>query len=724
MQRSFQRIALGLIALVLAAGASAALGAGQAAAADPTEPPPCGNSGQPCEPTGQKPVPPPSESSPQGGSGSSGGAGSSGNSGGQAPSVSIGSAELSVGVPVPVLVSFVGGSLADSDLARPITVEISVSSGSVAIAGGTSGATATIQAPFAALRSGIPGLTVTAGDAGPVAISVRAYPADRPGEGIAGSRELIAPIAQPSPTMSATADPTAIAEVPTDPVLRTAANGASEAGVTPALTVRSITLPRYRALDKPTEVVDTTIAVVVVLGVVGLSAGALAGGVPLPSPSSPSPSSSPASPADDSQRRRAESAGHHQAGRDRAHRSEGSLANLDASFEGIAAAVSTAGIGDRLRTWRLPLTNQVDATHHVSISAAARLSPLMARLLADNTYLRAMFGSGALLLPVTAVVLAVMAVIGVNGLALAPSATILGLITLIGTLDAMAGFAAFITFAAGVAILGGITGADSVRTLLGLGIIGFGPALIAGAARPLRRPAGHYDGWERITDFVIIPLIGAFAVQSMVSSLAGLSGYDLPIVSSANVIALIALVGLVLRVSLEELAARAFPGRLAQVAPAPIPPRGLVHRLLVALMRTAVFVFVAVAFIGQTWQLWAGAAIFAAAQVCEILGRYAPNSPRLFHVVPVGVPRLVLVLLISLGVTTSISLLLSDGPDYARTSFVLLMLPGLALASLGMFGREPREGDTRWYLRDAMRVWYRIGGAILVVAAVYMTQFT
>ena len=193
--------------------------------------------------------------------------------------------------------------------------------------------------------------------------------------------------------------------------------------------------------------------------------------------------------------------------------------------------------------------------------------------------------------------------------------------------------------------------------------------------------------------------------------------------SSANVIALIALIGLLLRVSLEEFAARAFPGRIAEVAPAVIPAPGVLHRSVVAAVRTILFVFVAIAFIGTAWQLWAGAAIFAAAQACDILAKYTPNSPRLFHATPVGIPKLVVILLVSLGISTAISLLVTSGPDLARTAFVLLMLPGLALAALGMFAKEPHEGDTRWYLRPTMRVWYRVGGAVLLVTAIYMTQF-
>lgn len=746
MNRTSRRTVLGFTCLLITLLSTGLVGTGLAIAVDtPTEPPPCGNTGLPCEPIPLTPgtpvpgTPAPGEnlqtpnsgvtrpndpgstnpSSPGGGSttGGSGGGGGGNNNGGKAPVIAIGASELIVGSPVAVSIAFIDGGYNEAGAGMVVRVTVSVEFGTVSIGGGPAGPSATITAPYSSIINGITDVLVTANRAGETTISVTATPADDATGGISGSRALVAAEPVQTPTAIPTPEVTqAPAEQALAPVTNVVAANDPRAAISQP---RSITLPTYDPLEQPKQVVDTTIAVIAVLGVVGLSAGVMAGGVPAPSPSgSGSGSGSP-----DAQNKRAEDVGRHQGGHVRAARTEGSLASVDASFTGLAAVVGSAGLTDRWHIWRPPLTTHVDRSHHVTIASASRLSPLTARLLADNTYLRAIFGSGALLLPIAAVVLAVLGVIGVNGLALAPSVMILGLITFIGALDAMAGFAAFAVFTAGVAVSGGITGADSIRTLLGLGVIGFGPALIAGATRPLRRGRDDYDLWERLTDFVIIPLIGAFAVQSMVGALAGLSGYQLPIVSSANLIALIALIGLLMRVSLEEFAARAFPERLAAVSPAVNPTPGVLHRSIVAALRTGVFIFVAIAFIGTSWQLWAGAAIFAAAQACEIIAKYLPNNPRLFHAVPVGVPKLVLILLISLGISTAISLLITDGRDLARTSFVILMIPGLALAALGMFGKEPREGDTRWYLRDSMRVWYRIGGGTLLVTAVYLTQF-
>lgn len=723
----------------------ALIGGGIALAADtPSEPPPCGNTGQPCQGDGQTPTPPnpvpgspvpgasgnppegppvPVESAQPGSSGRPTGGGTNnntgtGNGGGSPPSVVIDSVKLIVGQAVNVPIQFVGGD--GGDETELVEVVVTVTGGTAAIPGGSSGSTATIRGPFGTIKSSISGTTITATVPGAVGINVRGYPVGQPEEGVSGARDLTA-TAEPAPTPSPTPTPTPSPSAPAKAAPQSIAPAVSETQVAaPVVQTRSaIDLPKYEAIEEPKVVVGTTVAAVAVIAVVSVSAGAMAGGAGGGAPSGGgagggAPSSSAI--------RRAEAADRQDASHHATERASASLTGVDVSFAGVAAVIGAEGAGDRSKTWRLPLTPHIDRSSHNGILAVARFSPLSARFIADGIYLRAMFGSAALLLPILAVVLGVLGVINVNGLALAPSVALLGVITFIGALDAFAGLAAVVVFGAGVAISGGITGVDSVRTLLGLAVIGFGPALIAGSSRPLRRAGHEFDAWERVTDFAIIPLLGAFAVQSMVSSLSGLSGYEMPITQYANLIALIALIGLLARVSLEEFAARAYPARITAIAPADIPKPGTLQRTIVVIIRTVIFVFIAVAFIGNVWQLWVGALIFAAAQLCEVFASKMPNNPKLFHAVPVGIPKMVFILLISLGVTTLLTLVLGTNADLARFAFVFLMLPGLLLAALGMFGREPIEGDTRWYLRPNMRLWYRAGGVLLLVAAIYITQ--
>ena len=707
------------------------LAGGIALAADtPTEPPPCGDTGQPCQvdspaapvpsASGNPPEGPPvvtqtaqpGQSAPPVGDNNTGpGNTGPGNTGGDAPTVNISDVSLVLGQPVNVPINFVGG---DGNQPANVEIVVTVTGGTASIPGGSSGSTAIIRGPFESIKGNLTQTMITATQEGAVTISVRGYTVDEPDEAVTASRDLTA-VGAPSPTPSPTPTPTPTPTEVVAPAPSAAADIPAATAAAPAIQTRAaIDLPKYEAIDEPKVVVGTTVAAVAVIAVVGVSAGAMAGGAGGAPAGGGGPSSSAV--------RRAEAADRQDASHYATERASTSLAGIDVSFGGVAAVVGAQGIGDRSKTWRLPLTPHVDSSARYGILALARFSPLSARFIADGTYLRAMFGSAALLLPILAVVLGALGVLNVNGLALAPSVVLLSVIAFVGTLDAFAGLAAFIAFTIGIAVSGGITSVDSIRTLLGLAVIGFGPALIAGATRPLRRAGHEFDLWERLADFVIIPLLGAFTVQSMVSALSGLSGYEMSITQYADLIAMVALLGLLLRVSLEEFTARAYPARITEIAPAEIPKPGTIQRSIVSVVRTGIFLFIAVAFIGNVWQLWVGALIFLAAQLCEVFAARMPNSPRLYHAVPVGIPKLVLILLVSLGLSTLLTLVLGANADLARYSFVFLMLPGLALAALGMFGREPAEGDTRWYLRPSMRTWYRAGGILLLVAAIYITQ--
>jgi hypothetical protein len=43
------------------------------------------------------------------------------------------------------------------------------------------------------------------------------------------------------------------------------------------------------------------------------------------------------------------------------------------------------------------------------------------------------------------------------------------------------------------------------------------------------------------------------------------------------------------------------------------------------------------------------------------------------------------------------------------------------VAILSLIGREPREGDSRWYERDNFKMLYRIGGAVAFFTVLKMT---
>jgi len=211
---------------------------------------------------------------------------------------------------------------------------------------------------------------------------------------------------------------------------------------------------------------------------------------------------------------------------------------------------------------------------------------------------------------------------------------------------------------------------------------------MAGAARPLRRlPASNRkEAWDRAADLVIASLVGAWAVQQIVSALPTLAGRDdLAIAEHADAAALWVLLALAIRIAAETLAAHLYPRRLATVQPRNLPPPGHLQRLAAAAGRTAVFLFVATVVVGSSWQLWVGSALFVAPEVLSVYRDRLPKLAWLSRVRPRGLVEVVVVLLITTGIG---ALLLSSDYDpqtIVADGFVILSLPGFLLSMLGLF---------------------------------------
>ena len=268
----------------------------------------------------------------------------------------------------------------------------------------------------------------------------------------------------------------------------------------------------------------------------------------------------------------------------------------------------------------------------------------------------------------------------------------------LGVFDALAGFLAVAVYLVGVAVSGGIDGADAGRFLLGFAALCFAAPLIAGAARPLRRPPSRTreQHWDHLADVTIGSLIGAWAVQKMVQSLPGLAGRELPIASHANQIALIVLGALVLRMVVETAASNWYPERLLAVRPTELVKAPTPQRVAVVGMRTALFLFVAVAFIGPCWQLFVGGALFALPQLAKLLERHLPASPWLFRRKPRGIVKVVLMLEVGAIAATLYFRSHQSGQDIIRNAFVVLAIPGLVLSGIGLVGRHGERRTLRW----------------------------
>lgn len=376
--------------------------------------------------------------------------------------------------------------------------------------------------------------------------------------------------------------------------------------------------------------------------------------------------------------------------------------------------------GDASNTWNWRATARLDDwSQRVPVVLAPR-SPLLARVVNDGVYLRAMFGALWWAAPIVGLIAGLAAAIDSGGQALPPAAWLVAVIAVLGVLDATVGLAAVLAFLIAVVLAGGVTGADSVRTLMGIAAIWFAVPLIASAARPLRRvpPEDAEERFDRFGDLVIISLIGAWACLKMIGGLPGLAGLELPLADSAGDVALVVLAALVVRVGLESFAASAYPRRLDEVSPTKIPWSSARQRLAATALRTAVFVFVASAFLGNCWQLWVGAVMFCVPQVLKIYEDRFPNVAGLYAALPRGVVKVLVFLVIGKLLGSWLEGRLDDPVRFIAVGFVVLSLPGLFESLLSLFGREGAEVEHNWAIRiagtGAVCVTALIAGGVLL----------
>jgi hypothetical protein len=62
-----------------------------------------------------------------------------------------------------------------------------------------------------------------------------------------------------------------------------------------------------------------------------------------------------------------------------------------------------------------------------------------------------------------------------------------------------------------------------------------------------------------------------------------------------------------------------------------------------------------------------------------------------------------------------------DPASASRTIFVLAALPGFFIGLLKFFGRTPKEGDVRWYMRPSNVALYRVGGVFMLLTYAGLT---
>jgi len=380
----------------------------------------------------------------------------------------------------------------------------------------------------------------------------------------------------------------------------------------------------------------------------------------------------------------------------------------------LVVGAASSGLGDKSKSWNLPLTDKTDRLTLAFAMRSSRISFIVPRCLNDGLWARAMFGSGAKLLWLVGICLGLVSLVQ-SDFQVFPSGTfILLAIMALGILDSMAGLLAWAVMFLGALVTGHLRDASDLRTTIGVAFIAVTLSMLANYLRPLRRPRG--EGlvylFDRLADYAIPPIVIAFGAAGMVKALNGLSGLELITDSEIPIIEVVAGLAVVARLALEDLSVRLYPARCAALALPQLPPPSTRLRLGAIVIRTAITVLVLSAFLGLSWPAITIAVLLSIPLVLQVWIDRLPNSLTVHRWTPRGV--------LKVTISTVIGLLLvgwifgSEGRTALLPGILaLLLLPSAVWSIVDVFGRAGGEWHNVWPKRVfGIAVWCICAGLL------------
>lgn len=380
-----------------------------------------------------------------------------------------------------------------------------------------------------------------------------------------------------------------------------------------------------------------------------------------------------------------------------------------------AVEADEPGPGDRRRTWEHAGTAELESWIARMTAWNGRYTLLVPRLLSDGAWSRATVGSLSLILWVLGLALGFTAALSVGFEPLPPVLPLVLAIVALSILDASAGALAWVVLAVGSVVTGQVTVWADVASLAGIFVLYVALPLIGHTNRPMRRayvgtPMGRFD---RLGDYVVMPLIVAFAGISMYKALNGLSGLEVVDLDGTTVLSVVIVVALWVRLVMEDVVVHAYPVRGPQAVPPVPPPPSHAWGTVSVVSRTALFILVAAPFFGLGWVTWVAALLLAIPMVMKVWEDAIPNHPLIHKYTPRGLLRFSLLLI--LGLYLSAWLLGQDAsPDHVRQTFNLLLIPGIVVGILGAFGRRDGEWPDLWSKEFAGIVLFALTAGILL----------
>jgi hypothetical protein len=239
--------------------------------------------------------------------------------------------------------------------------------------------------------------------------------------------------------------------------------------------------------------------------------------------------------------------------------------------------------------------------------------------------------------------------------------------------------------------------------------------------RKIRRPAieNLNDAWERIIDLALIGFISVLTVMSLVGSVSAFAGATVPLSSDVKPIALAIAAVAIIRVLLEESAAKLAPDRLNRINPTEVPGTFSWQPWASLFVKASVLVLMIGGMVGMGWHLWVGTFLIFLPGIIGMLFPELPSFKWIHEFIPGGVGALAFATLISSWSGQIVNALLGKSELYGQLSFILIPLPVILIAILGMFAKQ----DEKLWKRTDKNWLYIAGGIAVFVFTIQVTDF-
>jgi len=377
------------------------------------------------------------------------------------------------------------------------------------------------------------------------------------------------------------------------------------------------------------------------------------------------------------------------------------------------------GAGDRGWLWRLAGYRAGDEFYYRVPALASRFSKMFALPIIDGNWSQAMFGNLSFLIPLAGLVAGILAALQVHGEALPPTFALMATISALAVLNPFAGVMAMAPIFSAALFSGNIATVHQAVTIFVLGSMWIPGPQISRRLRPLQR---HLDRkgfdrmWHFIGDYVVQVVITAFIFGKFVLIMPIVSGVALPIAEYEHHMWLVALIIVPVRQLLETGTREWFPRRMAVVEPKHLPHRGHVLTLFFEIfVQGAIVVGCLSTAIGFCWQLWVITGAYALMLIIEEIETEFPSVTWLHRIAPVGVTRIVMVILIGqLSARYFITKGIHSAQELTASIFIIVALMLFVLASMAKFPGKP------W---GPHPVWKGLG-AFVIIALVLLASAT